>query len=292
MKKFSSILMSLLVFLCAHASARDCSNLDAQVSRIDNENSLELFNCTITNERLPAIVSYLNAHPDITALDLDNNAISGNTANVSLLGTLKYVTKLTAKNNPLGDKGAIAISRNTHFTHVELEYAQIGESGTRALAANKSIAYLILTANPVGDGIGAFATNTTLKGLDLSFNSLNEKSIGLLAQNKSIWLLSMVKTGLSDKALITLGSMQRLRVLFAKENAITDTGIQGLASLKTSLQHMDLSQNRISNTGAAALAASKSAFAYLNLCHNAVTETGWSALQQNSKIKLAECKVE
>ena len=105
--------------------------LEAIEARI-NKNQLVLDGCQIKDEDIITICEYLDKHPNVTKLWLDQNQITSE--GVETLSKNKTVTFLSLWQNKIDDKGAIILAENNEsIVHLNLYDNQITEKGKSAL---------------------------------------------------------------------------------------------------------------------------------------------------------------
>lgn len=129
------------------------------------------------------VLPFLDAHPEITALELARNKIGS--AGACLLATNNNLKWLDLSANSIGDKGAIALAKNKTLRILYVCNNSIRENGASALAANDTLTTLDISKNQIGEnGASAFDRNFTLK--TLIYRRVGSKAKHSLSQRKMI----------------------------------------------------------------------------------------------------------
>src|SRR3990167_8945386 len=79
---------------------RGSAYINKQVNKFNGSRLLMMDNCNITDVDMDSIVFFLDAHPDITKLSLNDNAISSK--GIKVLAEKTKITSLDISSNKLG----------------------------------------------------------------------------------------------------------------------------------------------------------------------------------------------
>src|SRR5580704_3521073 len=141
----NKIVLSLPLLISAFIITSSYARAPMQFAQhLVSEDSLDLSDSKLEDKDIPAILSYLNKHPEIKSLNLKDNLISS--------------------------AGAIELAKNTTLTELDLSHRQSCKDwGPTAC---------------IGDeGAKAFAQNNTLKSLNLSLDRVSNEGATALAKN-------------------------------------------------------------------------------------------------------------
>ena len=99
---------------------------------------LDLACSSVTDQDIQeVIVPFLNEHPEIENICLNNNNIGDNGAKA--LASVKSLKAIGIRHNHIGDDGAKAFAISDSIEHLGIANNKIGDVGFKALASNPSI---------------------------------------------------------------------------------------------------------------------------------------------------------
>ncbi|XP_072894319.1 NACHT, LRR and PYD domains-containing protein 3-like [Hemitrygon akajei] len=190
---------------------------------------LRLWDVGLTDSGAKDLASALSTNPSLTELDLGKNKLGDSGVNLvfaALRNSECKIQKLGLRDVGLTDSGAedfaSALSRNPSLTELDLRYNKLGDSGVKLVsAALRSLECKIqklwldnvgLTDSGAEDLVSALSTNPSLTWLDLTFNSLTDRSVPALC-----------------RLILTLPSLERIWLV---ENRFSGTGEKELRSLQ------------------------------------------------------------
>jgi Leucine-rich repeat (LRR) protein len=158
------------------------------------------------------------------------------------LSELTWLVSLDLAGNGIGDKGATELATLpplASLTSLNLEEADIGDEGAKALAALVSLTSLNLRDNRIGtEGVSALAALTSLTSLDLSYNDIGDEAVKALAVLTSLTHLGLAGTGLGPEGVRALNALTALTSVDLGDNNFKSQGAEvdrALASLPASL---------------------------------------------------------
>lgn len=125
----------------------------------------------LTLEDTCALVDFIHAHPEITALGVKGKNIGS--IGAQRLCVLKQLTWLDISDNDIGPQGIAALSALTQLTWLNVAGNKIGAEGARALLAFKELTTLNASDNEMDDeGIRQLSSLKNLKTLDITHNKI------------------------------------------------------------------------------------------------------------------------
>jgi hypothetical protein len=114
---------------------------------------------------------------------------------------------------------------------------------------------------------------TQFSALSAYITPTSEAGVGGLSRFTNLQFLALVRSGISDKSLVHLERMTKLRILLISGNqAISDAGVAHLRGL-TKLRYVDLSDTKITDLGLAQL-SKLPIVSYLDLSRTKVSDAG------------------
>ena len=298
---FSFCLLGMLITsACAAHSNNWC------VQRLEDHTAqdyLWLTQCGVEDSDVPEILSYLDTHQKIRTLYVEKNKLTNEGA--ALLANNKYLEKLhidqnnigaegaaalikhgwsyiDISNNPIGDQGAVGLSKLTTLKILIATKSNIGDEGAVALAKLPDLKELNLMDNPVSDkGAIALAKNSSISGLKIG-NQVGDAGAEALAHGHFEYLeISGPVTHIGASA---LANYSKVEILTLIDNKIGDQGASALANSKNKhLTSLAIINNNIGDEGAAALAKSQN-LQQLALDHNQIGNQGAFALTASSSL--------
>lgn len=211
---------------------------------------------TIGNHQWPHIFKIFLSHGHLTRLACERLSQEN-------LFNLKY---LYLNSNPIGDDGALALSRGyfPHLSYLNLSHANLGDDGAIALGQGDwpFLETLLLDYNSINTkGAVGLARGhwPELNFLDISFNCIQDEGVHAIAHAN--WF--------------------NLRRLYLLHNFIHNTGVMALCEKFPVLEELALSENEIEDEGAIALAKNKwPCLTQLSLDYNQIGDKGFSAICQ------------
>ena len=224
----AATLVSAPVFAESHNQC--VANIQSHVEKEESDTLalLNLDECDITDEDVPAIVSFINSRTDISSVNLNNNNIHANGAKA--LAQVASVKELDLGINYLGDEGAAEIANNKSIDILFLQANDVGDNGAAALAKNKQLVVLLLNDNYVGDkGAAAFA-DSTIKELILEDNKIGDEGAIALAKNKYVMSLALNQNMIGDAGALAFVTNSTLHYLDLSENQIGEAAVKQLMS--------------------------------------------------------------
>lgn len=148
--------------------------LTSRVSTYRSKPQLYLSYMNITDQEIEhQIIPFLKNHPEISELDVSNNKITDQGAELIAKMNLGYVN---VRDNNIGAEGAKAFAANQSIRSLTISCNRIGDIGAKALAANPN--FTTLYANNICDygdeGRKALAETNPVKranhGIDVGMN--------------------------------------------------------------------------------------------------------------------------
>lgn len=192
----------------------------------DSPDTILLDNCDLKDSDVTKLVVWLNAHPDIDHVSIENNNLHADAA--KQLSSVAQLQVLFMGNNYIGNEGAAAFSSNQTLILLDLDNNQIDDNGARELAKN-----------------------THLLELDINNNRITDQAMPALIEMPSLIDLRVEANALTDASAVTLAG-SKLRNLFISNNYITDKGAVVLSKSKT-ISGLHIQYNRIGKSGIQAL---------------------------------------
>lgn len=228
-------------------------------------NKLDLSRQQLVDIDMPAVITFLEDHPKITALDLSfNNNLTG--AGVDPLAAVASLTELSLARdskleNSLGltAKDMPAFAKNKTLKVLNLDMNSIGDKGALFLAKNTTLKKLDVSSNDLTDeGAIALLQNNNLTDLSLWANwTLGIKTAKAIAQNQSITKLNLEQTSITDEGAMLIAKNTHLISINLSLTNVTDIGTAALAH-NNNLKKLQLWGNHVGTEGAKALATSQS----------------------------------
>lgn len=149
-----------------------------------------------------------------------------------------------------------------------------------ALLTNSYLKSLDVSNNSIGDeGAKVLAQNTTLTELNAFSNFIHAEGAQALAQNKKLIELVLSWNPIGDDGAKAFALNETLASLYVSYTSITDEGAKALAKNRT-LYSLGLSDNSIGPKGASALSDNET-LTYLNLESNPIRDEGAAAFLRN-----------
>src|SRR5580658_10402373 len=109
-----SLLTISLLTTQVQAANRCLSMIDKHV----NQDQLDLSYCQITNEDMPAIISYLANHPNIKSLNFSGNLIDSSA--IATLAQNTTISILNVRGDDIDVDGAKALANNSTLTELDI----------------------------------------------------------------------------------------------------------------------------------------------------------------------------
>lgn len=224
--------------------------------------------CTnITIDDIRELVSYLDKHPNITALDISSNNIGDEGA--KLLSTIATIKQLNAANCSIKDEGLAALFNMTTIVSLNIS--------SRIWRNDK---------NEIGlKSILALEENKTLQCLDLSGHEY-DVDLGVimsLAEHKTMKVLNISRLYLGDDVAIKIANSCSIKNLNISDNDIGNAGIRALVN-NNLIRHLDVSGNKFDDEGAQLLAECQN-LKSLNISFNWITSKAIIALAKSRTIQ-------
>lgn len=249
-----SCLLLLLLALPAFCFAENCTNnLDQHV----NIHTLDLSgsSCTLSDEDIPAIMAYLQSHPNVTDLSLakryylkdvtlswlinntrlkslDLSGIDIDHLTMAALANNSLLSYLDLSNDHIDDRSATSLSRMTGLNTLILDGNPITDDTIFALAGKLSITELSLADTEIHEiGILYLTAYFKLKYLNLrDTKGLSIESVSALANDTTLETLDLTNTGVYDQLAEPLSHASTLKVLRLEYNHIGDAGGMAIAN--------------------------------------------------------------
>lgn len=247
-----NLLLCCLVFTALQTPLYAKSPIQFQ-DHIKQNTTLDLSEQEINDKDIPAILTFLDSHPEINTLDLSNNEITAvgvvNLAKNSKVANLDLHHEQKCHNANYhfcaDGKGAAALANNVHLKQLDLSQDAIGDKGAIALAKSNSITHLKLAANDLHDaGVIALAKNKHLIALDLFYNKVSLPAVKALANNTHLETLVLRQNNIGDAAAVVLAKNTTLSVLDVSDCNIGAVGAKALAG-NTTLKKLNLNTNAV-----------------------------------------------
>ncbi len=218
----------------------------------------------LKDDDIPALITFLNQHPDINNVDLEGND-DLTAKGLVPLASVKSITKLNlnridneCKDNVckggLTGKDMDAFANNTSLISLSLGLHNVGDEGATKLAKNTHLKELNLFVNNITDVGGIqLAANQTLETLDLTDNDVGNETAIALAANPSLKEVILGQTNVDDKGGVALGNQSHAKTLGLYFNSIGDATAIALAN-NPYLTKLWVDETNISVVGAKAFA--------------------------------------
>ncbi len=273
MKLNTWIVIALLsITTLTHAASRCVNLMDGHV----HQNVLDLSDCDLHPNDLGLIEIYLEAHPQITALNISNNlrlfsddnaqSLSMNTtlkdinANNTMLyantesvinsiAGLSHLTTLSVENDRITDAGLKLLStKATHLTDLDIaDNNDISEEALFGLLKNnRSIQTINIDDLPLSTRvIFSLAVNPTFVSIEFGNNNTNtidDGLINMLAYRRNITSLGLQHIKISPANLATLLKNTHITQLSLRDASLPKSACASF-SKKSKLTYLDLSGN-------------------------------------------------
>ncbi|HDV5785707.1 TPA: hypothetical protein RJD83_002685 [Legionella pneumophila] len=222
-------IQSLLILTLVYKSlASDNIDVLANTSVVN----LELINTQAADE----VASKLSANPRLQDVAFYNTDLTDKgVAAIVMMPSLEYLRISTDEHhaNYLSDEAVITIARqNSNLHQVTLGGNPIGEKGAEALSQNQSFSDLTLRNNGLTDEAACIlAKNTTLRQLELSNQQIGNIGATALAQNDQIKVIDLNHNQISDEGALTFLNNTSLKFLDLTYNNIGKRGIEALKEI-------------------------------------------------------------
>lgn len=279
MKKILGSVLSLVASTTIFANTASNPCLDNIQKHYDGRTA-HFGHCNLQDGDMVALLNLLNKHPEIKELYLyDNNITSMGALALSLNKTLEL---LSLEGNHVGSTGARALARS-NLIGLSLANNQLGEDGALELAKTRTIKYLSVENNHIpAQGIYALIKNTTLEGLFVGGNTINDTVLRSLSNNQTLHDLSLINCQIDDEgAQILANSYQynKLSWLELGDNHIGLKGLKALSQVSRNFGYLGLSSNNVTDEGVALI--SQAAVLEIDLSGNQISDVGVQALVKN-----------
>ncbi len=265
-------------------TSRSIDELNTLFAANQHGTKLNLASKSLADGDIPALLLFLNQHPEIKELSLRLNSLTEKGA--ATLAANKTLTTLDISGNNIGVAGATALAANQTLTTLNVRHNKIGDAGAVALAANKLLKTLNISLNKIGvAGATALAANQTLTTLDVSFyNDIGVAGATALAKNQTLTTLDVSWNNIGVAGATALAANQTLTTLNVSNNNIGNAGATALAANQT-LMTLNVCGNKIGDTGATALAANQT-LTTLDISYNQIGAKDATALIEAIKQRI------
>ena len=264
-----------------HADNLCIKMIDRHVAR----DHLNLADCELKENDMPAILSYLAEHPQIKSLSLERNEMKSGKP-IVMLAQNATLTSLNLNQVWVDDEGAKALASNNTLKDLNITVNTISNEGGIALAKNTHLESLNISLNIDRghrmdvEAANAFAKNTTLKHLNIAYSNIGSAGVLALAKNNNLISLDVSDVynhvPISNEAITALANNTHLTHLSLNDTIISADGLRMLAK-NQNLKELDLHTCQIDDEAAKILAQS-STITSLNLACNPLTAVGAKAL--------------
>jgi Ran GTPase-activating protein (RanGAP) involved in mRNA processing and transport len=294
MKIKKLLLLAYALFLTTpFAQANTCID-NIELHKMDY--ALNLGNCQLTDNDIPAINAYLDRARPIEHLYLNNNQLTDKAGSLlSLKKTNRNISILDISHNPLTDHFAENLLNNpsaNYLLHIKLNHTQLTSAGVKTLTHFKYFMSMSLNDNNIDEeGVLALANYSQLVVLYLDNNKtpITQTSIAALA-NKEWYILSLNNNHIGDLSGETLAKKIKpyykdigIR-LSLSGNDLHDSIAFFLAN-NSYITDLDVSHNKIGDAGAIVLMHKPGKnLSSLNLGNNPLTIQSLKALVNASFI--------
>lgn len=294
-------LSGCLLVTSPYATGRCLSDLHTTNQQ---QKSLDLSGCYLTDQDMPAVHDYLVSHPTITKLNLDSNTVSDRGVSVALANiSLRH---LSLASTSITNEVAASIAQVKGLSDLDLSMNMALDDGiTSRLALIPTLNVLNLSSTGISDaGAVSLSKSTSLRVLDLGYDDISLIGAAALAKSPTLTKLYIYEAKLDDEAAEHLAK-SKLRSLIIWGNDITDRGAIALAHNNT-LTILDVGRG-VGNAGASALAknttlkylaigglvgddgvaalSANTTLTHLDLSFNNVTDTGAIAISKMTQLK-------
>lgn len=233
---------------------------------------------------VPAIVSFLKQHTEISKLDLQCCHIGD--MGIKMLMNVDTLSSLDLSFNYNEDftlTGIQAIADNKNLKSLTLK-KKVNDEAAKILAKNQTLEYLNIAFGEVTKkGAAYFAKNNTLKKLNLCYNKIGPAGAILLARNTHLELLNISYGNVGNKGIYAFSKNHTLKNLNLRHNELTDEIAHHFVKNDT-LKILDLGENQFTDQGAEILSQNKHLDS-LALDANQINDLGIEALAKNNHLK-------
>lgn len=185
-----------------------------------------------------ACASVLKENVHLKKIVLKQCNINDQVANV--IGENRHLTAINCSINMISVEGISAFVKNVTLKDLAIDYNLLGTAGANALSANKNIEKLSIKNNDIKDGLVAWRIHPTLRCLDASNNSIDDKVLcKFLDGNYRIEEITMGWNNLTDICVDALLDKVQVTSIDLRGNTITNNGALRL-SQKTNLFYLNL----------------------------------------------------
>lgn len=247
------------------------------------DNAAYFNRCNLSDADVPALLSGLSNHPEITALYAYVNSIGD--AGAALFAKNKTLEILVIDANQIGNDGISALAQST-IPMLAVGMNKFDVNGFSALAHDKNLVFLAV-GNSGMDDIEAtiLSLNHTIRGLDLSGNPLlSAKGLAILTNNKNLVELDIYNSDVHDDMMTSLSNATSLEILNLMNDQISSAGIKTLVQNNKNLDFIVLQHNNVDDEGAIAL-TNLAKLNYLDVSHNPIGAAGVAALKNDKTIE-------
>lgn len=209
--------------------------------------------CTLRDADIPSLTKWMNAHPQMQALDLGQFDLTAK--GIQALANAQYVQWLNLTDDNVGLAGITAVAKMPALNYLTIRYGQITEEGAQVLAKNSHLIYLDIANNSIGpQGAMAIATIPTLKTIYLDEDNVGDTGIAALAANPSLINLYATENDVGPAGAAAIANQSHIVELALSDNPIGDQGAIALAA-NTTLRWLYVAYDNIGAAGIAALEA-------------------------------------
>ncbi|XP_072133239.1 NACHT, LRR and PYD domains-containing protein 3-like [Mobula birostris] len=253
----------------------DCAVLSHVIGYCDTIKQLHLEDCHIQCEGIQRLGPGLHKCQEL-GLSFNKLGDSGvKLVSAALRNPECKIQTLGLINVGLTDSGAedlvSTLSTNPSLTELNLSYNKLGDSGVKLVSAalrnpeckiqTLELYRVGLTDSGAEDLVSALSTNSSLTGLELSYNELGDSGVKLVSaalrnpeckiQKLWLWGVGLTDSGVED-LVSALSTNPSLTELDLGSNSLTDRSVPALRRLiltLPSLERIRLEENRFSETG-------------------------------------------
>lgn len=156
--------------------------------------------------------------------------------------------------------------------------------GLTALANNNTLRGLDLTNNSLDDeAVISIANNKKLETLLVGHNHLHNDGLKALAENQNVTHLDISMNTVSDQGISFFANNKILTALYAEANLIGPEGAKSIANIAT-LKTLDISDNSIGHKAGVALATQLKNLTNVNLKHTDISSKTVRELLKNDNL--------
>jgi Leucine Rich repeat len=203
---------------------------------------------------------------------------------------------------PIGDEGAIAISKLRGLENLTLFHSNVSDRGVTSLVSLNRLKALVLVDGPLISDASLqqivrlkelrwlALSNTSvafhialnkndlpsLRSLVLENTNVDDEGVDNLVGLQNVWHVNLRHTAITSHALIALSQLPKIEQLILDGTGVTDDYLSNFQS-STTLRYVDLSHTLIDDRGLAAVSKCKS-LEELDLDGTKITDTGLAAL--------------